>query len=122
MSQEDTLTLAARIKDEWSGPVATMSKAWKEFSDHLKKGHEVGSKHAKAHAKEVHELRDTFKELRGEVMEGVTPALAELGIGFFSVGGALGAVVSTLKSAAESFNVFRDASARAGTSVNVLQS
>jgi hypothetical protein len=56
MAQEDALTLAARIKDEFSGPVRDMTKAWNQFSDILKHGHAEGSKAAKEQAKEVNEL------------------------------------------------------------------
>ncbi len=129
MSQEDSLTLGARIKDEFSGPVREMGKAWKEFSDKLKHGHEEGVKHAKLHGKEVEGLAEKFKGMRRELMEGIGPALEELGIGLIGVGGPIAAagagiagVVTVLKSAAESFNVFKDASIRAGTSVDFLQS
>ena len=60
MSQEDALTLAARIKDEFSGPVRDMTKAWNQFSDILKHGQAEGAKGAKEHSKQVGELRDKF--------------------------------------------------------------
>ena len=85
MSQEDSLTLGARIKDEFSGPVREMGKAWKEFSDKLKHGHEEGVKHAKLHGKEVEGLAEKFKGMRRELMEGIGPALEELGIGLIGV-------------------------------------
>lgn len=122
MAQEDVLTLAARVKDESSGVVAAMGKAWQAFNESVKKGHTEGVKGAKEHGKEVTDLREKFKDMRREVIEGVTPALAELGLGFFSVGGAIETVIGTLKTAADQFNVFRDASARAHASVDFLQS
>jgi hypothetical protein len=122
MSQEDAMVLAARIKDEFSGPVRDMTKAWNQFTDILKHGQAEGAKGAKEHGKQVGELRDKFKEMRREVVEGIKPAFEELGISMFTVGGAMAGVVATLKQAADQFGVLQDASRRAGASVDYLQS
>jgi hypothetical protein len=121
MSEQETMKLVAELLDKTSGPLKDIQKSLKETSDIAKRLHGEGKAQVSDHDKSYQSLVKSLKSTRGEIAGAFTPAMAELGLTTFSVGGALAALVANLKSFASQYSAMRDATRRTGASPDFLE-
>jgi len=96
MSDPDTLRLAAKISDEFSGPLRDMQRSLRSFAAQTAGLHKQGIAAAKDHGKAFHEMQRSVHELTDRVKGGLTPAMAAFGFTSLSVAGAIAAVTKSV--------------------------
>src|SRR5882762_3437816 len=114
MSQEDTMTLVAKLVDQTSGPIREMSKEFHKLQDLLKKGGAEGSKASQQFHKDQIKLNEAFEKTHRTVEGGLTPAMDALGLKLFTTGTAIAGLITTLKEAGDSFYKIQNITARTG--------
>ena len=122
MSQEDTMRLVAELLDKTSGPLKDIQKSLRDTANVAKKLSGEGTAGTKDHEKAYQGLFSSIEKTRRELSGAFTPAMAELGITTFGVGGALAGLVANLKSFSAQYSVMRDATRRTGASGDFLES
>src|SRR5664280_786858 len=120
MTEQDKLVLAAQLKDQFSGPLRDMTKAYQNFQDLLRGGTKQTSKDAKEHAKLQNDLNQQFVKTGRTILGIVTPAMAALGLSVGGAGASIAALITNLKNAGGEFYKIQGAMKRTGLSLPEL--
>src|SRR3974390_786010 len=113
-SQEDVMRLVAEVVDKSSPQLKKIQQALRNMGSDANKSHTEAAKAAREHSKHIKELHERIEKLTDIGLEGLTPALAEMGIAGISAGAVFGALAEKIKAAGEDFEKFQSTIARSG--------
>lgn len=111
---EQNMVLVAKLVDQVSDKLKEIQKSMIETSAAQKKLHKEGGEGAEKHRRQVELLEKSFDQIKEAANELVKPSFAAIGITAFSLAGAVGAVVESVKALGEQGQALDKVSRRSG--------
>ena len=118
---DELLRMAAEIVDKWSKPLADMRRSLRSLAAETSGAHKAGALQAGAHTEALYKLKRQVVDVGDRLKGSLAPALGAIGITSLSAAAGLAAVVSAVKSFADSSRNLSFLTKETGLSINQLR-